>query len=161
MMGTTAASPVRLERGTAMVLELLVVCNLAAHTGTPYYASPEVWKDQPYDFKSDVWSLGCVLYEMAALRPPFKANDMNGLYKKVISASYPPIPNRYSAEFKELIAIMLQPNPNLRPIVDEILSHSILINLASQMGDVRTLNVAMHDVQIMKCFEATEALNHS
>ncbi len=40
-------------------------------TGTPYYASPEVWKDEPYDIKSDLWSLGCVLYEMIALRPPF------------------------------------------------------------------------------------------
>ena len=40
-------------------------------TGTPYYASPEVWRDEPYDFKSDIWSLGCVLYEMITLRPPF------------------------------------------------------------------------------------------
>jgi NIMA (never in mitosis gene a)-related kinase len=42
-------------------------------TGTPYYASPEVWKDQPYNNKSDIWSLGCVLYEMITLRPPFRA----------------------------------------------------------------------------------------
>jgi len=42
-------------------------------TGTPYYASPEVWKDQEYDWRSDMWSLGCVIYEMAALKPPFKA----------------------------------------------------------------------------------------
>ena len=40
-------------------------------TGTPYYASPEVWRDEPYDCKSDIWSLGCIIFEMAALRPPF------------------------------------------------------------------------------------------
>lgn len=40
-------------------------------TGTPYYASPEVWRDQPYGFKSDIWSLGCVLYELITLEPPF------------------------------------------------------------------------------------------
>lgn len=57
---------------------------LHTQTGTPYYASPEVWKDQPYNEKSDIWSAGCVLYEMAALKPPFTANDMAELYKKVI-----------------------------------------------------------------------------
>ena len=44
---------------------------LHTQTGTPYYASPEVWKDQPYDEKSDIWSTGCVLYEMIMLKPPF------------------------------------------------------------------------------------------
>lgn len=52
-------------------------------TGTPYYASPEVWKDKPYDNKSDIWSLGCVLYEMATLLPPFRAQSMQGLSQKV------------------------------------------------------------------------------
>ena len=91
---------------------------LHTQTGTPYYASPEVWKDRPYDFKSDIWSLGCVLYEMAALRPPFKAIDMNGLYKKVVAAQFPPISQRYSSDFREIITMMLQPNPNLRPTTD-------------------------------------------
>jgi NIMA (never in mitosis gene a)-related kinase len=52
-------------------------------TGTPYYASPEVWKDQPYDSKSDIWSLGCVFYEMITLKPPFRAENMEGLFNKV------------------------------------------------------------------------------
>jgi NIMA (never in mitosis gene a)-related kinase len=66
---------------------------LYTQTGTPYYASPEVWKDEPYDSKSDIWSLGCVLYEMVTLKPPFRANDMNGLYKRVLKGIYPKIPS--------------------------------------------------------------------
>ena len=76
---------------------------LYTQTGTPYYASPEVWKDQPYDSKSDIWSLGCVLYEMTTLKPPFRANDMNGLYKKVLKGMYPKISTTYSPELSNLI----------------------------------------------------------
>jgi NIMA (never in mitosis gene a)-related kinase len=71
---------------------------LYTQTGTPYYASPEVWRDQPYDHKSDIWSLGCVLYEMTTLKPPFRANDMNGLYKRVLKGVYPKIPGNYSSD---------------------------------------------------------------
>jgi NIMA (never in mitosis gene a)-related kinase len=53
---------------------------MQTQTGTPYYASPEVWQDKPYDKSSDIWSLGAVLYEMTALSPPFTAKDMKGLF---------------------------------------------------------------------------------
>jgi NIMA (never in mitosis gene a)-related kinase len=78
---------------------------LFTQTGTPYYASPEVWKEKPYDNKSDIWSLGCVLYEMTTLKPPFRAEDMEGLYRKVTRGYilftyflgfYPKIPSHYS-----------------------------------------------------------------
>ena len=61
---------------------------LYTQTGTPYYASPEVWKDLPYTMKSDIWSLGCVLYEMLALKTPFIADNMDALYQKVITGQY-------------------------------------------------------------------------
>jgi len=62
---------------------------LSTQTGTPYYASPEVWKDQPYNAMSDIWSAGCVLYEMVMLNPPFKGRDMNDLYTKIMRGVYP------------------------------------------------------------------------
>lgn len=90
--------------------------------GTPYYASPEVWKDKPYDSKSDIWSLGCVTYEMACLKPPFRAEDMEGLYKKVIRGLYPRIPNNYSTDLSNVIRSMLQVLPDLRPTAEKILT---------------------------------------
>lgn len=90
-------------------------------TGTPYYASPEVWRDMPYDAKSDMWSLGCVLYEMVALRPPFRAEDMEGLYHKVVRGQYPRIPAHYGQDLADVIAALLQVHPRNRPSVEQLL----------------------------------------
>ena len=95
-------------------------------TGTPYYASPEVWKDQPYDNKSDIWSLGCVLYEMITLRPPFRAQNMEGLYNKVIKGQFSRIPDRFSNELFEVVKLLIQVNTDLRPSCDEILKNPII-----------------------------------
>ena len=84
-------------------------------TGTPYYASPEVWRDQPYNAKSDIWSLGCVLYEMIALHPPFRAPDMQSLYKRVLKGIYPKIPPAYSQSLAHIVKALLQTSANLRP----------------------------------------------
>lgn len=62
--------------GDLNVSKILDMGLAYTQTGTPYYASPEVWRDQPYDSKSDIWSLGCVIYEMCTLHPPFRAKDM-------------------------------------------------------------------------------------
>lgn len=96
---------------------------LYTQTGTPYYASPEVWKDKPYDCKSDIWSLGCVIYEMTTLKPPFRAEDMDGLYKKVIKGSYSKIGEGYSKQLAGAIKMMLQVNPVNRPDAEELLSN--------------------------------------
>ena len=82
---------------------------LYTQTGTPYYASPEVWRDQPYDSKSDIWSLGCVLYEAITLKPPFRAEDMQGLYKRVLAGKYARIPSKhYSDDLSRTLAELLR-----------------------------------------------------
>jgi NIMA (never in mitosis gene a)-related kinase len=93
-------------------------------TGTPYYASPEVWQDKPYNNKCDIWSLGCVIYEMAALKPPFRAQSMKDLCNKVIKGVYPPLPKSYSKDFHAVIKRMLVVSPSKRPTAQEILESS-------------------------------------
>ena len=96
---------------------------LYTQTGTPYYASPEVWKDKPYDSKSDIWSLGCVIYEMTTLKPPFRAEDMDGLYQRVIKGSYQKIPDHFSKQLGSAIKSMLQVNPSNRPSAAQLLKN--------------------------------------
>ena len=95
-------------------------------TGTPYYASPEVWKDQPYDNKSDIWSLGCVTFEMLALRPPFRAENIEKLYNEVIHGQYGKISDNYSQDIKEIIKFILKVNPQDRPSCGQILNHKFV-----------------------------------
>ena len=109
---------------------------LRTQTGTPYYASPEVWRDMPYDGRSDVWSLGCVLYEAAALKPPFRAEDMQGLYRKVVKGEYPRIPRGYSNDLVAFLDTMLQVDPSRRLTSAQLLLHPILCRRAGKYEDI-------------------------
>lgn len=71
-----------------------------------------------------MWSLGCVLYEMAAQRPPFTATDLPGLYKKVCNGYFQRIPMEYSNDLANIISSLLKINPPDRPTTDQLLSNS-------------------------------------
>lgn len=89
--------------------------------GTPYYMSPELFSNKPYNYKSDVWALGCCVYEMATLKHAFNAKDMNSLVYRIIEGKLPPMPKVYNVELAELIRTMLSRRPEERPSVRSIL----------------------------------------
>lgn len=95
--------------------------------GTPLYMSPEVIQGSGYDWKSDIWSIGCVLYELATLRSPFRSDGSNiyGIFKKIKNCEYDPVDDRYSPELRQTIHQMLQLNPELRPTAQELYDKSV------------------------------------
>jgi serine/threonine protein kinase len=88
--------------------------------------SPELFKNKPYSYKSDVWALGCVLYEMCNLRHAFDAQSINGLAVKILRGSYPPLNNIYSKQLRDLIQKMLSVKPSTRPTILDILNKSFV-----------------------------------
>ncbi|KAM7410415.1 hypothetical protein PAMA_001721 [Pampus argenteus] len=94
--------------------------------GTPYYLSPEICENKPYNNKSDIWALGCVLYEMCTLKHAFEAGNMKNLVLKIIRGSYPPVSVHYSQELRSLLAQLFKRNPRERPSVSSILDKPFL-----------------------------------
>ena len=94
--------------------------------GTPCYAAPEIWNDKGYSFKSDIWSLGCILYEMCTLHLPFGERNIKDIYCKIMNGNFLPIPNHFSKDLNVIINLLLQVNPKKRPSCQEILDNCIV-----------------------------------
>lgn len=91
------------------------------HVGTPYYMSPEQINESKYNEKSDIWSAGCLLYEIAALRPPFEAQNHLSLAIKIREGKYERIPQRYSEDLQKILSTMLNLDSEKRPSAEELL----------------------------------------
>jgi serine/threonine protein kinase len=89
--------------------------------GTPYYMSPEIWEHKAYNAASDMWALGCIVFEMCSGRPPFLANDMQGLARKVRFNASPTIGSAYSRDLASLVKRLLSKDPRNRPTASAIL----------------------------------------
>uniref|UniRef100_A0A8C7KF42 Serine/threonine-protein kinase Nek8 n=1 Tax=Oncorhynchus kisutch TaxID=8019 RepID=A0A8C7KF42_ONCKI len=121
----------------------ILVSKSKAYTvvGTPCYISPELCEGKPYNQKSDIWALGCVLYELASLKRAFEAANLPALVLKIMSGTFAPISDRYSTELRQLIMNMLNLDPSKRPQLNEIMAHPVcirpLLNLYTDIGNVK------------------------
>lgn len=127
--------------GISRVLQHTYDCAQTA-IGTPYYLSPEICQEKPYNQKSDIWSLGCILYEMVTLRHAFDASSMKGLVVKILRGTYPSIPSCYSQNLRDLIDEMLEKDPKKRPSVKKILEKDFL---SSRISQLLSQTVAKHE----------------
>lgn len=95
--------------------------------GTPYYMSPEICQSKPYTLKSDIWALGCLLYELCTLEHPFHADNLLSLVYKIVQEQYDMIPSIYSQDLINLITTMLLKDADKRPTTSEILGFDFVM----------------------------------
>ena len=104
--------------------------------GTPTYSSPEVWQNKPYSYKSDLWSVGCIIYEMCCLRPPFKGKNFEELCENVCNGRIEKISSRYSEELWNLIKMLLEVDPKKRADCDTILKSKIIKEKMDELSNI-------------------------
>ncbi|KAJ4297985.1 G2-specific serine/threonine protein kinase [Kalmusia sp. IMI 367209] len=130
----------------------------STYVGTPFYMSPEICKAEQYGPHSDIWALGCIIYEMCAKQPPFNARTHLDLIQKIRMGRYPPIPAVYSPELNKVIASCLQVSPTNRPDTAQLLNLPI-VKLMRKEQEVVTLGQEIKDqekrlIQREKDFDA-------
>jgi NIMA (never in mitosis gene a)-related kinase 2 len=127
------------------------------HVGTPYYMSPEQITESHYDSKSDIWSCGCVLYEIAALEPPFRANSHLNLAMKVKKGAFERLPLRYSEDLQRVVRRMLNIDQRKRPTVEELLQlKPIMLRMKENKIKQTYQNLKRREEQIVQRGEAAD-----
>ncbi|NWQ77040.1 NEK11 kinase, partial [Columbina picui] len=97
-------------------------CDLAStFTGTPYYMSPEALKHQGYNTKSDIWSLGCILFFFCCMNHAFTGHNFLSVVFKIVEGDTPSLPDRYPSKLNAVLCSMLNKDPSSRPAAAEIL----------------------------------------
>ncbi|KAF6254591.1 NimA-related protein kinase 6 [Scenedesmus sp. NREL 46B-D3] len=114
--------------------------DVASKVGTPYYCSPEVVKGVKYDFKSDMWSMGCLLYELAMLKSPFEMEGANlyDVFQKIGRGDFQPLPaDRFSPAMRAAVLQLLAQDPNTRPSAEQC--HQQVLLVQQQLEQLQAL----------------------
>ncbi|KAF4654531.1 hypothetical protein FOZ61_008195 [Perkinsus olseni] len=117
--------------------------------GTPYYLSPEIIMEQPYGFKSDVWSMGVILYEMLTLKHPFDARNIQHLAVRILNLKFEdPDRTRYTKETCDMVRMLLTRESEKRPSCDDILNTPLLRNyVLRELGKCRELDYRLRSTE--------------
>lgn len=97
--------------------------------GTPYYLSPELCEEKPYNEKSDIWALGCIVYELCTKQHPFVASNQGALCLKIIKGAFTPLPDTYSPEMSDIVSLMLTRDYWKRPTTSQLLAMDCRVKL--------------------------------
>ncbi|XP_060557286.1 serine/threonine-protein kinase Nek11-like isoform X2 [Ruditapes philippinarum] len=104
-------------------------------TGTPYYMSPEVLKHEGYNSKSDVWSIGCILYEMCSLDHAFDGKSLMAVMYKIVEGEPPDLPTKYSKDLNKVLKLMLNKDPEKRPSATELIKVPLISAHIAKMSE--------------------------
>ncbi|XP_018412817.1 PREDICTED: uncharacterized protein LOC108787703 [Nanorana parkeri] len=137
-----------LKIGDFGVSRVLVPSEMATTiTGTASYMSPEIFTQDGYNSKSDIWSLGCILYELCTFRRAFDCPRWVKLVSMIVNDPCPNLPSRYSAELNDILQRMLSKDPELRPSAKDILNFPYVIDRAKVLSGWLQ-EVLSHDRQV-------------
>jgi NIMA (never in mitosis gene a)-related kinase len=141
----------KVKIGDLGVAKILNQTNFAnTFVGTPYYLSPEICEEKPYNEKSDVWALGCILYEMATFKHPFNANNQGALILKILRGKYDPISAKeFSGELKKMVDLLLDKNHFKRPSIPDIIKNPVFLNKAKGLNIMDMVINTSNDLNII------------
>eukprot|EP00667_Euglena_gracilis_P007964 EG_transcript_8057 len=105
---------------------------MSTHCGTPHYMSPELVMGRLYSSRSDIWALGCLLYQLLACRHPFQCKSLPETVARICSGEYAPPPSKYSRPLLNLLGMLLSVDPQKRPTIGQVLHQPFMVAARDQ-----------------------------
>ena len=149
------------DLGVAKILENTK--HAMTFIGTPYYVSPEMCRNKPYNEKSDIWALGCILYELLTFNHPFTATNQAALFIKILNNKYNPFPPDVPEDLKQMVDFILEKDYEKRPSMEDIITSKSFqynawkLNLDQDLKNVLGLNV----LPVQRIKKKLTAINNS
>ena len=106
-----------------------------------FYVAPEILSQKQYSYNCNIWSLGCIIYEMAALSLPFYGDSIESLYNNIMTKKYKPIPDFYSNNLKYIINYMLKIDPSKRPSTLILLDYPMIKETRNQLNQIYSIYI--------------------